>query len=46
MDKFGGITQTQYLEQANESIVTIVQIETQEALQNVRVLSHGIEQAF
>ena len=37
MEKFGNVSQTQYLEQANESLVTIVQIETQEALQNVGI---------
>lgn len=36
MEKFGGQTQTEYLQQANESLVTIVQIETSEALENVR----------
>ncbi len=35
MEKFGGQTQTEYLQQANDSLVTIVQIETQEALENV-----------
>jgi len=39
MDKFGSISQTQYLEQANDSIVTIVQIETKEALQNVDAIA-------
>lgn len=39
MEKFGGLTQTEYLQQANESLVTIVQIETKEALENVGVLS-------
>ena len=37
MEKFGDITQTEYLQQANESLLTIVQIETEEALQNVRM---------
>ena len=36
MEKFGGVSQTDYLKQSNESLVTIVQIETREALQNVR----------
>ena len=36
MEKFGGLSQTEYLKQANESLVTIVQIETREALENVR----------
>ena len=35
MEKFGGQSQTEYLQQANESLVTIVQIETKEALENV-----------
>ena len=35
MEKFGGISQTEYLQQANDSLLTIVQIETKEALQNV-----------
>lgn len=35
MEKFGGQTSVEYLQQANESLVTIVQIETKEALQNV-----------
>ena len=38
MEKFGGISQTEYLKQSNESLLTIVQIETQEALKNVRLL--------
>ena len=36
MEKFGGQTSSEYLQQANDSLVTIVQIETKEALQNVR----------
>lgn len=39
MEKFGGITPAQYLQQANDSLLTIVQIETKEALQNVRSLA-------
>ena len=35
MEKFGGLSQTEYLQQANDSLLTIVQIETKEALQNV-----------
>ena len=35
MEKFGGQTQTEYLQQANNALLTIVQIETQEALDNV-----------
>lgn len=37
MEKFGGQTQTEYLQQANDALVTIVQIETKEALENVDV---------
>ena len=35
MQNFSGQTQTEYLEQANDSLLTIVQIETKEALENV-----------
>ena len=35
MERFGGQTSTEYLQQANESLLTIVQIETKEALHNV-----------
>ena len=35
MEGFGGQTSTEYLQQANKSLLTIVQIETKEALQNV-----------
>ena len=38
MEKFGGISITDYLQQANDSILTIVQIETKEALENVGAL--------
>ena len=38
MEKFGGLPQTEYLQQANDSLLTIVQIETKEALQNVCAL--------
>lgn len=37
MEKFGSVSSTEYLQQANESLVTIVQIETKEALEDVRV---------
>lgn len=40
MEKFGGLSQTEYLQQANDSLVTIVQIETKEALENVGILSN------
>lgn len=35
MEKFSGQTTQEYLQQANESLLTIVQIETKEGLQNV-----------
>ena len=35
MEKFGIRSATEYLQQANESLVTVVQIETKEALENV-----------
>ena len=37
MEKFGGQNSlVEYLQQANDSLLTIVQIETKEALQNAR----------
>lgn len=36
MERVGGVSMTEYLQQANEALVTIVQIETKEALENVR----------
>ena len=38
-DVQGAMTGLQYLQQANEALVTIVQIETKEALENVRTSS-------
>ena len=38
MQSFGGLTQTDYLKQSNESLITIVQIETKEALENVSII--------
>lgn len=38
MEKFGGQSTTEYLQQANDSLLTIVQIETKEALEQVRNL--------
>lgn len=35
MEKFGGQTTAEYLQQANDALVTVVQIETKEALENV-----------
>ena len=37
MGTFGGQSQTEYLQQANDSLVTIAQIETSEALENVSI---------
>jgi 4-hydroxy-2-oxoheptanedioate aldolase len=39
MEKFNVQSMTDYLQQANESLVTIVQIETKEALQNVDAIA-------
>ena len=36
MGPFGNPTSSDYLQQANDALVTVVQIETKEALQNVR----------
>lgn len=38
MERLGGVTQTEYLQQANDSLLTIVQIETKDALLNVFVI--------
>ncbi|KAL8903091.1 MAG: hypothetical protein Q9171_007517 [Xanthocarpia ochracea] len=48
MEKFGGVTQTEYLQQANNNLLTIVQIETQDALQNVEEIAKvpGIDVLF
>ena len=40
MERFGGITQTEYLMQANQHLLTIAQIETKEALENVSLFCH------
>ena len=40
MERFGIQTTTEYLHQANDALLTIVQIETKEALQNVQSRSH------
>lgn len=37
MGQFGALTASEYLQQANDSLVTIVQIETREALENVLI---------
>lgn len=39
-DVQGGMSGLQYLQQSNESLVTIVQIETREAFENVRFLDN------
>ncbi|KAF6234398.1 hypothetical protein HO173_007431 [Letharia columbiana] len=48
MEKFGGQTSAEYLQQANDSLVTIVQIETKEALENVDAIAKvpGIDVLF
>ncbi|KAL8832525.1 MAG: hypothetical protein Q9191_000207 [Dirinaria sp. TL-2023a] len=48
MEKFGGITLAEYLQQANDSLLTIVQIETKEALQNLDAIAQvpGIDVLF
>ncbi|KAL8831366.1 MAG: hypothetical protein Q9170_005329 [Blastenia crenularia] len=48
MEKFGGVTQTEYLQQANDSLLTIVQVETRDALQNVDEIAKvpGIDVLF
>lgn len=48
MEKFGGQTQTEYLQQANDSLLTIAQIETREALENVDAIARvpGIDVLF
>jgi len=35
MGSTGGVSQLEYLQQANDALLTIVQIETKEALENV-----------
>ena len=35
MERFGGVSMTEYLQQSNDALVTIVQIETKQALENV-----------
>ncbi|KAL8671219.1 MAG: hypothetical protein Q9168_004273 [Polycauliona sp. 1 TL-2023] len=42
MQDFGRVTQTEYLQQANESLLTIVQIETRGAFKNVVAKQHCI----
>ncbi|KAI9780192.1 MAG: hypothetical protein M1835_004539 [Candelina submexicana] len=48
MGSFGNETTAQYLQQANESLLTIVQIETKEALHNVDAIAQvpGIDVLF
>ena len=40
MEKFGVQSATDYLKQANDGLVTIAQIETKEALQNVDAIAN------
>lgn len=35
MERFGGVSMTEYLQQSNDALVIIVQIETKQALENV-----------
>ncbi|KAL8783173.1 MAG: hypothetical protein Q9213_004802 [Squamulea squamosa] len=48
MERFGGVSQTEYLKQANDSLITIVQIETRDALQNAEKIAKvpGIDVLF
>ena len=48
MEKFHNISMTDYLQQANETLLTIVQIETQEALDNVDAIAKvpGVDVLF
>ncbi|KAL8997252.1 MAG: hypothetical protein Q9169_003445 [Polycauliona sp. 2 TL-2023] len=48
MQRFGGVTQTEYLQQANESLLTIVQIETREGFENIEGIAQvpGIDVLF
>ncbi|MCJ1292896.1 hypothetical protein MMC34_004449 [Xylographa carneopallida] len=47
MEKFGIQTTTEYLHQANDALLTIVQIETKEALQNIDAIAQtGVDCLF
>ncbi|KAI4104920.1 MAG: hypothetical protein LQ345_007256 [Seirophora villosa] len=48
MERIGGITQTEYLQQANDSLLTIVQIETKDALHNLEEIARvpGVDVIF
>ncbi|KAL8681095.1 MAG: hypothetical protein Q9186_002747 [Xanthomendoza sp. 1 TL-2023] len=48
MERVGGVTQTEYLQQANDCLLTIVQIETRDALQNLEDIAKvpGIDVLF
>ncbi|KAL9119655.1 MAG: hypothetical protein Q9187_003796, partial [Circinaria calcarea] len=48
MERVGGVTMTEYLQQANEALVTIAQIETMEALENIEEIAKvpGIDVLF
>lgn len=42
MPNFNNETSAEYLLQANDALLTIIQIETKEALQNVSTYRHGV----
>ncbi|KAL8977674.1 MAG: hypothetical protein Q9177_006583 [Variospora cf. flavescens] len=46
MERIGGVTQTEYLQQANDSLLKIVQIETKDALHYVSAIHNlkGLEE--
>jgi len=48
MGQFGALTASEYLQQANDGLVTIVQIETKEALENIDAIAKvpGIDVLF
>ena len=45
MERFGNVSLTEYLQQANDALLTIVQIETKEALSNVGYRTDLVVQA-
>ncbi|KAG8533400.1 uncharacterized protein KY384_002183 [Bacidia gigantensis] len=48
MERIGGVSMTEYLQQSNDSLITIVQIETKEALENTEAIAEvpGIDCLF
>ncbi|MCJ1407040.1 hypothetical protein MMC19_001110 [Ptychographa xylographoides] len=47
MEKFSGQTSTEYLQQANDGLLTIIQIETKEALENIDAIAKtGVDCLF